>query len=705
MQKSQSVNVVWSHSSSTVTKQKEQLQSSVEEIENYSTEASKVSHRHSSSNNRYLYQSHNTNNVLNKIASNGGTFIGDTTANMDVASTNNNREIDNGIIGGRKAYYQPDDTSTKKWTVGKISLFIIVAFSLSDLIFHLVDAQMECLEAQDHYDALSAEVIRPAFRYHRFQPPLNNGRLDAQRGFNYWKANDGSSASSSMIHSVVGQFRDTFRMSLSIIYPHNDDGYSDGNSSSNNNNINDKVSSYNQVLKIPPGGAAVAVKKSASKNNPRSSRYSTNGKEFVLSNSDCFVPLKDISQLTLKDVAMSFRYALLSTRKEYDHGKFLSGLLPRVKRVIDQMSITTSLARGKTIQAPITGGRIIPSGDIDALNFCSAMRLFAEWRVLRQVPPGYKGYAVGISLGQKDIISNIAKIEQGIHKYVDHLAHRSDDENKTGDNNTMGQYEIASPTLRDLLRFEVEIDLHDNTRLPRLKEKSAAMGLLWVRRQLVYQTAIFKNVMHVPSRFDSSRAAVQGAYDEVYGNLHGWAVQKIFTYSFKAAPDGTEIYKYMNPHRLKEVQQEARLITPTVSKLKRDKPMKFVGHIAKEWDKLANNVANEFEKHSGNVINEWTKLTSNIGQFFGHQKRGRQREVILEREDNKIDSEQKVTIYTSTETTTKIRSELEIKKYINEEMTKDAYDHIKVYLEVADPLLEDLTRLINEFNMDDPTRV
>ena len=324
---------------------------------------------------------------------------------MDVASTNNNREIDNGIIGGRKAYYQPDDTSTKKWTVGKISLFIIVAFSLSDLIFHLVDAQMECLEAQDHYDALSAEVIRPAFRYHRFQPPLNNGRLDAQRGFNYWKANDGSSASSSMIHSVVGQFRDTFRMSLSIIYPHNDDEYSDGNSSSNNNNINDKVSSYNQVLKIPPGGAAVAVKKSASKNNPRSSRYSTNGKEFVLSNSDCFVPLKDISQLTLKDVAMSFRYALLSTRKEYDHGKFLSGLLPRVKRVIDQMSITTSIARGKTIQAPITGGRIIPSGDIDALNFCSAMRLFAEWRVLRQVPPGYKGYAVGISLGQKDIVS------------------------------------------------------------------------------------------------------------------------------------------------------------------------------------------------------------------------------------------------------------------------------------------------------------
>ena len=54
---------------------------------------------------------------------------------------------------------QFDDTN--RWTVGKLSLFILIAFSV---IFHMVDgAQMESFEAQDHYDALSADVIVPHF--------------------------------------------------------------------------------------------------------------------------------------------------------------------------------------------------------------------------------------------------------------------------------------------------------------------------------------------------------------------------------------------------------------------------------------------------------------------------------------------------------------------------------------------------------------
>ena len=42
-------------------------------------------------------------------------------------------------------------------------------------------------------------------------------------------------------------------------------------------------------------------------------------------------------------------------------------------------------------------------GDIDALQFCAVVRLLVEWRILRQVPEGYKGYSVGMSLGHKDI--------------------------------------------------------------------------------------------------------------------------------------------------------------------------------------------------------------------------------------------------------------------------------------------------------------
>jgi len=660
------------------------------------------------------------------------------------------------IAHDMQQHQQQQFDDTKIWTVGKISILILAAFILSDMIFYMVDAQMESFEAQEHYDALSADVIRPAFRYHHhhaqgdqqpssssssrikarplmgpgasaifsvittFGPILSfAGEINLRRE-DYW-----TNGWFGSVHYIVEHVRDAVDVSSTNMYSYDDD-----------NDDHD----YNTVNEIPRGGAAVTGRTRRTKKlKPKKARStsSTTSKEFILSSSDCFVPLKDIARLTLKDVAMSFRFAVESTQKDFNAGKFLSGALPRVKKLVNRMSTATLLARETNDQAPITGKAIASSGDIDAVNFCAAMRVFAEWRVLRQVPPGYKGYAVGIGVGQKDIVQNIAKIEQAIHNYVDYRARNNDKEHNTSNGNTKDHHKIlSSPTLRDLLQYEVDINLHDNTKLPRLKEKSAAMGLLWVRRQLIYQTAIFKNVLDVPTRFDSSRSAVQSAYDEVYGSLHGWAVQKIFSYSFKAAPEGIEIYRYMNPHRLEEVEQEARskIMRVPEQKQKFDRPLidlesnnpveklifRFGRHIGKEWDKVANNavnewekhagnIMNEWEKHSGNIINEWVKVTNNVGQLFGHKKRRlehrqhdrRQRRLLLEIHDEKGDSKQT----TMTAEEKMIARELEIRNYINKEMRKDAYDNIKVYLEVADPLLDDLSRLTEEFNMDDPTKV
>jgi len=296
-------------------------------------------------------------------------------------------------------------------------------------------------------------------------------------------------------------------------------------------------------------------------------------------------------------------------------------------------------------------------------------------------------------------------MEKVIHDYID-LQDKNDDGNTSFRNNgSNSPHVVTSPTLRDLLQYEVDTNVHDNSKLPRLKEKSAAMGLLWVRRQLVYQTAIFNNVLDVPSRFDSSRAAVQAAYDEVYGDLHGWAIQKIFNYSFQAAPEGIAIYKYMNPHRLKDVQQEAKakiLGTSVEKKRKFRAPFnlgklentpigKFSRHIGNEWNKMACNVVNEWEKLSDNVA-------GNIGQLFGQQ---RQEEASRTKNDCAALTAELNPAIVSDEAD----KELEMEKYISQEMRKDAYDHIKAYLQVVDPLLDDLDALIDEFNMDDPTKV
>jgi len=611
----------------------------------------------------------------------------------------------------------------RRWSVGKISVLILVVLSLADVIIHMVDAQIDLLETHDihHYHALSADVIRPAFRYH--------GESSST------KARNSMGLGSAAISSIT--------TTLSPILPftggidiRRDDYWTNGLFGSFYSVVEkvldafaDPEDSIRDVLSTPRGGAAVASKARISNNKPTKTKKKSHSpkSDFVLSSSDCFVPLKDIADSTLKDVTMSFRYALESTRRDFNRGKFLGGLLPRVKKMMERMSTATTLARGSGVLSPITADRKghmqAPTGDIDAINFCAGMRIFAEWRVLRQVPPGYKGYAVGVGLGQKDIVQNIAKIEHAIHDYMDLRSKNGNESESTSssftNNGTNSHQVVTSPTLRDLLQYEVDTDVHDNTKLPRLKEKSAAMGLLWVRRQLLYQTHIFNNVLDVPTKFDSSRAAVQAAYDDVYGDLHGWAVQKIFSYSFQAAPVGIEIYKYMNPHRLEEVQKEANakilgLQSGTKRKFGIGGPLgflkldntpigKFTRHVGNEWNKIACNVVHEWDKLSDNVGNEFDKVAGTVGQLFGQQQ-----------DDDKLDRKRRVNncaalteeLDRETEAVSKdAAKELEMEQYINQEMRKDAYDHIKAYLEVVDPLLNDLSTLIDEFNMDDPTKV
>ena len=607
----------------------------------------------------------------------------------------------------------------RRWNLGKISLMILIALSLADVFIHMVDAQMDSLEfeSHDHYDALSADVIRPAFRYHRdpsrstkTKPSMGlgsaaissvtttlspilpfTGGIDLRRE-DYW-----TNGVFGSIQYVVEKVRDAFEESPTSILDRNDD-------------------SIGKVLAAPRGGAAVAAKARAGHKGKTKKKSGSAKHENVLSSPDCFIPLKEIADSTLKDVAMSFRYTMEITKRDFNVGKFVSNLLPRVKKMVERISTATTLARGQGVLPPTTAeGRghssIVPTGDIDAINFCAAMRIFAEWRVLRQVPDGYKGYAVGVSLGQKDIVQNIAKMEHAIHEYIEIWSQNADSFSSNGTNSNRV---VTSPTLRDMLQYEVDTNVHDNSKLPRLKEKSAAMGLLWVKRQLVYQTAMFNNVMDVPSRFGSSREAVQAAYDEVYGDLHGWAVQKIFSYSFQAAPEGIEIYKNMNPHRLEEVKQEARakILGETVQKkrklggggpfgLLQNTPIgRFGRHIGNEWNKMTCNVGNEWDKVTNNVGHEWNKVASNIGQLFGQQPHQTDKTQLPPNNCASLTVELDPAISSD-----EAAKELEMETYINQEMRNDAYDHIKAYLEVVNPLLDDLTALIDEFNMDDPTKV
>jgi len=588
----------------------------------------------------------------------------------------------------------------RRWSVSKVLVSIFMVLSLADVMIRMVDVQMESRESHQHGDRPrssmglgSAAISSITFTLSPILP--FTGGIDLRRE-DYWV--DGFFGS---LCSVVEKVRVAFDESPTNIF------------SKSLRDENDYDPAIRDVLNMPRGGAAVAAK-SRTRNKPKNKNKTSSSKHgHVLSSADCFVPIKQIADMTLKDLTVSLRYTLESTKKDFNQGKFMSGLSPRLKNIIDRVAKATSIARGSDLRAPITGEpkSAKSTGDIDAINFCASMRLFAEWRVLRQVPPGYKGYAVGVGLAQKDMVQNIAKVEDAIQNYID-LQKRNDDDNTQLRNNEI----VTSPTLRDLLKYEVDTNLHDNTKLPRLQEKSAAMGVLWLQRQLIYQTALFTNTLDVPKRYDSTGVAVQAAYDKVYKNFHGWAIRKIFSYSFQAAPEGIEIFKFMNPHRLKEVEQEARAKSMgtlvgkkrklrqhgKVGKLENTPIGRFSQHVGNEWNKIACNVGNEWEKLSENVGNEWDKVTGTVGQLFGQQKDQRGKEKSSRPKNDCVAMTANLGLAIVSDDDAK---QLEMEKYIRQEMRKDAYEHIKVYLEVVDPLVDDLNNLIEEFNMDDPTKV
>jgi len=275
-----------------------------------------------------------------------------------------------------------------------------------------------------------------------------------------------------------------------------------------------------------------------------------------------------------------------------------------------------------------------------------------------------------MSLGHKDIVQNLVKIEQGAHSYIDYQSELL----LADDDVDGGAKKLRSPTIRELLIFETETDVNPPSKLPRLTEKSASMGLLWVRRQLNYQTLLFKNVLI----YSSFVEAVSAAYKEVYDRYHGWAVQKIFNYSFQAAPDAEVIYKHMNPRKLAEVTQSAKKLNPSggvpatdkrdTTNEKEDNPViAFFNHIGGEWDKFA----------------------SNVGKLLGHHDGG---------------GEMNIRGGSTSSDASRLQQGI-VDRYVTSEMIKDAHGRIKPYLDVAFPLLDDLSTLFDDLNMDDPTRV
>lgn len=513
---------------------------------------------------------------------------------------------------------------------------------------------------------------------------------------------------------------------------------------------------------------------------------------ITLSSLNPFVSTDIIARMTLSDVAIVFSFAIESGRVGFSRDSFVSssGLSAELIYVIDKVNEASEKSRGVGVMPASTQSlneiredasfSPIEYGDVDCLLFCAAMRIFAEWRLIRQTPEGFKAYAIGMSLGHKDVVQNVAKIENAVHNWIETRSREVATEHALmiaknrclsqeieihSENNCLNlvmnkdNINPRSPTIKELLSHEIEVNLHPN--LPRLKDNSAAMGLLWVNRQLQYQTTIFENILNVPDKYPSMNLAVSSAYSEVYDQFHSWAVQKIFNYSFQAAPDVNLIFRHMNPNYLNnlkliimqgkinfeemdehvpeesiqkinsvELQKEecSEFISNDVrpKKMKSESnlekgiknntnPFQKIGlHIVSEWNKVNHHLGEEMDKFGGNMIGEFEKvghhmekLTDQILKNLNISKKENIKSQKIQSLDqtsrNGLDGVQ-TSSYQETNQRIKFTGKSQ-EKYISQMMESDARSHITLYMKSVKPLVLDLVGLFAQMNCEDPTKV
>jgi len=119
--------------------------------------------------------------------------------------------------------------------------------------------------------------------------------------------------------------------------------------------------------------------------------------------------------------------------------------------------------------------------------------------------------------------------------------------------------------LSSLLERERGLGLHNGSEL---HERSAAMGLLWIRRSLSFQLDLYDCLA---SGNGHPRDAAHGAYARHLAPYHGWALQKIFPASLSQMPDrraflakfaGMEIDELSDEHD-REIARKVRSLIGT----------------------------------------------------------------------------------------------------------------------------------------------
>lgn len=410
----------------------------------------------------------------------------------------------------------------------------------------------------------------------------------------------------------------------------------------------------------------------------------------AITRKECFARSDYIERLSINDLAILYHYASNMKAVGFDKTKFLSEQTQIVCSVITAMDMAVKVSRGCLKQPRRSEENERTEGDIDALYFVAVTRVFAEWRTLRLVPKGYQRYAVGLSLGYRDVLQNLEKIERGVHDYLRHHQEQQ------------VHYDIQSPSLQQLIRYEIDQNLHK--KLPKLEEKSSASGILWTKRQLHYQVLILSNSLEVPKSYPSAKHAASAAYRIVYDDYHGWAVKQIFSHSFGGSPPLDAVWTNLDPPK----------DMPETAKFKR-KQAKKAGRFQEFPGRTLSDVSDDSKGKKESDDNEFLLALDNMNRAIVEKWEDALRMFNCGTEEKK--KRDNLVLSSDSHFNLKALDQVSAKATKQESLVTDKESEsdsnpierskrsVEDFVRAMSPLIQGLGEMIQTLNMNDPTRV
>jgi len=269
--------------------------------------------------------------------------------------------------------------------------------------------------------------------------------------------------------------------------------------------------------------------------------------------------------------------------------------------------------------------------------------------------------------------------------------------------------QVVSPTLRDLLVHEKETELH--SQLPYLTDVSGANGLLWINRQLQLVNTTFIKSLQVPTIYETTKAASDAAYKEVYGPYHGWAVQQIFRQISNKSPDFDVTlkllekgcsYKDMDDHFTTASGETT--VNKNLDNIKQPEPSNNDETTAQETP---------LDNFTESIVREWDRLIDFISKFNCHDIPKKQRKLSgpivsatdLDQSALRREQFQQVPMRTASDISSASDDE-DSTESDEDGQPQDLRIHreLQNHTEQIARVLEEVTGLIEELNMNDPTK-